>query len=251
MDDRDLTINNQSALKELSTSVAKMISKKVDRSDVSRLIHEYANGIVMDKSSTRETPGNRRSSKSPTFSDRHSSPSPTSIFQGHHTTSSTRSGGNSLKLKTPYRGNEQQEEYDSLEEEIVEQKSGKTKNLHQKQNKLLQSYTALQKDYQVLLEKVELCQQDINQFKEGMSQELSIMKRRYMENSANTSGSRSSRGDPAIIPPSSSMYTDWRIALGELSLNLRREMSEKCGREEMRSALGIELNLIEKKLHVR
>ena len=28
-------------------------------------------------------------------------------------------------------------------------------------------------------------------------------------------------------------------------------MSEKCGREEMRSAIGIEMNLLEKKLHVR
>ena len=45
-------------------------------------------------------------------------------------------------------------------------------------------------------------------------------------------------------------YTDWKIALGELSLNLRREMSDKAGREEMISVIAAELEPLGHKLQV-
>ena len=43
-------------------------------------------------------------------------------------------------------------------------------------------------------------------------------------------------------------YTDWKIALGELGLNLRREMSDKPGREEMINMIAAELEPIDHKL---
>jgi hypothetical protein len=115
----------------------------------------------------------------------------------------------------------------------------------------------LQKEYSSLSEKVERATQDLRRFKEEVTQEIVLLKRRpaeppLMTASAPSVGGASHGGSGhGYISPSSSMYTDWRMALGELSLNLRREMSEKCGREEMRSAIGIELNLVDKKLSVR
>ena len=46
-------------------------------------------------------------------------------------------------------------------------------------------------------------------------------------------------------------FTEWRMALGDLSLNLRRELTEKCDREEMHAALGAEVGSLEKRLTVR
>jgi hypothetical protein len=43
-------------------------------------------------------------------------------------------------------------------------------------------------------------------------------------------------------------YTDWKIALGELGLNLRRELSDKPGREEMINTIAAELEPIDRKL---
>jgi hypothetical protein len=43
-------------------------------------------------------------------------------------------------------------------------------------------------------------------------------------------------------------YTDWKIALGELGLNLRRELSDKPGREEMINMIAAELEPIDRKL---
>ncbi len=52
------------------------------------------------------------------------------------------------------------------------------------------------------------------------------------------------------IANSSLQSNDLRVAMGDLSLNLRREMSEKCGREELQSILSTELNLIQKRITV-
>ena len=46
------------------------------------------------------------------------------------------------------------------------------------------------------------------------------------------------------------LSADWRLALGELSMNLRRELSDKTGREEMYSTLRDETDTIDKKLNV-
>lgn len=43
---------------------------------------------------------------------------------------------------------------------------------------------------------------------------------------------------------------DWRLALGELSMNLRRELADKVGREEMFSTIRMEMDTTEKRLHV-
>ena len=43
-------------------------------------------------------------------------------------------------------------------------------------------------------------------------------------------------------------YTDWKIALGELSLNLRRELSDKPDREEMINMIAAELEPVGQKL---
>jgi hypothetical protein len=47
-----------------------------------------------------------------------------------------------------------------------------------------------------------------------------------------------------------SISADWRLALGELSLNLRRELSDKTGREEMYSLVRTEAEQLDKKVLV-
>ena len=46
------------------------------------------------------------------------------------------------------------------------------------------------------------------------------------------------------------IMNDWRIALGECSMNLRRELSDKMGREEVVAYVRDELSLLDKKLVV-
>jgi hypothetical protein len=235
-----------------------MISKKVDRVDLTRLLQEHSQGIVMDNpapSSTRtQSPSQTRRSRSPvttTSRARHSSPSTSSIFQSHSSNqrkSTKGSSSSNLTLKSTYRREEEREEEDSLEEggdREGDGEGGRRRN-QTTQTKILNHCKSLQKEYQLLSDKVEQSQQEMKRFKEEISQEIIYLKKRPLElTTVPTSG-----GGHGHISPSSSMYTDWRIALGELSLNLRREMSEKCGREEMRSAIGIELNLVEKKINV-
>lgn len=43
---------------------------------------------------------------------------------------------------------------------------------------------------------------------------------------------------------------DWRLALGETSINLRREISDKMGREEITKYVRTEIDMLEKKLYV-
>ena len=43
---------------------------------------------------------------------------------------------------------------------------------------------------------------------------------------------------------------DWRLALGEVSMNLRREVSDKASREELYSAVRTEIGTLEERLSV-
>jgi hypothetical protein len=272
---KDMALHNQSHLKDLTTSVAKMISKKVDRADISRLLQEYSNGIIMDPASTSSSSSSssRHPSKGSQGSrpHRHTSPSSSSIFQGHgqgtsrSNSSSPRrrtDGKRNLTLKSNYRRNRpgsrrDPDDLDQEDEEEGDYEVEEEENAKRHLTKVLNHFKTFQKEHQVLLEKVEGSQEEIKHLREEILQEVALLKKRGSANldeqsSLSRRGTSGRGGDQGsrVISPSSSMYTDWRIALGELSLNLRREMSEKCGREEMRSAIGIELNLLEKKMNV-
>ena len=43
---------------------------------------------------------------------------------------------------------------------------------------------------------------------------------------------------------------DWRLAIGEVSMNLRREVADKASREEMYSAIRTELGILEQQVAV-
>ena len=43
---------------------------------------------------------------------------------------------------------------------------------------------------------------------------------------------------------------DWRLALGEVSMNLRREVADKASREELYSAVRTEMSTLEQQLAV-
>lgn len=45
--------------------------------------------------------------------------------------------------------------------------------------------------------------------------------------------------------------TDWKMALGELSMNLRREITDKIGREELYSTVRGEVEILDKRVLVR
>ena len=43
---------------------------------------------------------------------------------------------------------------------------------------------------------------------------------------------------------------DWRLAIGEVSMNLRREVADKASREEMYSAIRTEMESLDQRLSV-
>lgn len=43
---------------------------------------------------------------------------------------------------------------------------------------------------------------------------------------------------------------DWRLAIGEVSMNLRREVADKASREEMYSAIRTEMEGLDQRLSV-
>lgn len=45
--------------------------------------------------------------------------------------------------------------------------------------------------------------------------------------------------------------TDWRLAMGDISMNLRREISDKASREEMFGTIRRECDILERRLEVR
>jgi hypothetical protein len=275
---KEKTLQNQSQIKELTTNVAKMISKKIDRADLVRFMEEYTNGIIMDPSAatSRSPQQQQQQQQQRNLSSRHSkgsNSSSSSIFQSSpaavkNSINSKRrmngggggSGGmRNLTLKSNYRGNRPRVVDDGEEDEGEGEEEEEENEDREHLRKVLNHFKIFQRDHQDLKERVAGCQQEVEHFREEIRQEVAVLKKRSLEQSPRGAvgwgggggGSVAAAGGGSrVISPSSAMYTDWRIALGELSLNLRREMSEKCGREEMRSAIGIELNLVEKKINV-
>lgn len=55
---------------------------------------------------------------------------------------------------------------------------------------------------------------------------------------------------PAAANKNSLKAAEWRLAVSELAINLRREIADKAGREEMQGTLRAELDLLEGRMLV-
>jgi hypothetical protein len=252
---KDISLQNQNGLKDLAGNVAKAVSKKVDRGDIPRIIHEYAEGIhpisphSHPRNSLRERErekpnGNsrdRRRESSPSLSPSGSS----SIFR--------KKNSHDLTLKSSYRPHHSEDDSESENEEQKKHSQQKNKKSAKSQNPNIpiETLQSLQKETNELRQLLDRYHQEMNMFKEEYNNSEKVKEEWGKNKGKDRERDRERERDGTYIANSSSMYTDWRRAMGELSLNLRREMSDKCGREEMRSAIGIEMNLLEKKLHVR
>ncbi len=103
---------------------------------------------------------------------------------------------------------------------------------------VLQSMEAMQRDFKALKSK---CEFDVSNIRDSIADKVSSNELKTV-----TSALKSSMAPSATtILDRGIDSTEWKVALGELSINLRRELGDKCGREEMLSAVHNETAILE------
>jgi ElaB/YqjD/DUF883 family membrane-anchored ribosome-binding protein len=237
---RDSTLRTKNGLKELASNVAKALAKKADRSDLRKLSTGISSGVGQPAGREETFSGSVYNSQSQQGYGVDSAL--TAMLQSHgHGAGAGGSGG---------------QQGGSAAHQVL------ASDL-QSIRKELSSVVSSHQDSRVELTQLrrELTD-EIEALRERLSQQQQQSKKRGGNTSSPTTptsstGNGTSRRSSGAVSSSNlvgggvgSNFTEWRMALGDLSLNVRREMSEKCSREEMHAAIGAELGTLEKRLMV-
>lgn len=212
---RNAGVAAKEGLKDLSSNVTKSLAKKADRSDLKRLQKEMVEKEQKDRAKD-----------------------PSASFAG--------SQGDSLlsNMFAPSRSMHNISMTDAMDPENSNMVTAKRLRV------VSSDVDVLKKDVQRLSSMHSENCRDIADLKHDLENEVKHLREKCLADkkaalessiSDHERGQKSSHGGVS--------YTDWRIALGELSLNLRREMSDKPGREEMINVIASELEPIDKRLN--
>lgn len=104
-----------------------------------------------------------------------------------------------------------------------------------------QSYQSLQNEFQTALNGFDSIQREFRQLQQLVQ---------TLQDNRGTHGVRGLSAvhhQPLTAMDKSIENTDWRLAMGELSINLRRELGDKCGREELHCSIRQEAAILEAK----
>jgi len=205
----------RSAVKDLAANVAKAVAKKADRSDFQKLLKE---------SRTQRDAPTRGRSRSPL----------NGLSRGASRAKGNRDTYDDMFASQNHSQYEYPMEYTSEQEKRADHVSGSTVRV------LTEELTALKRDLDKVSSafvdnrsEVAKLRQDMLSYIEGLRDKITATKAQNATDNGTSYGSS---------------FADWRMALGDLSLNIRREMSDKCGREEMHSAIGSELGVLDQRI---
>ena len=210
------------AIKELSSNVAKSLSKKMDSKEFSRAFwREYEEGA------------GKRASKSKSKSEKDEGSGSNEFDQLI----------SSLKSQAHHETEEDEEEKGQFyPEEEQKERSGGTKKRSQSvprsrtvaTGRTSPAVTTTASSI-ALQQQVLMLQNDVNQVKTLLQQ---IQKEVQQASQRATGGvSTSNQSFKETLQHNDLERFDWRIALGEMAMNIRSELVEKCTREEMYSAM--------------
>lgn len=245
----DKHVKTRQALKELSTNVTRALGKKVDLHDFKRFVRRMEATASQTSEDFPGSSAHRSHFRTSTTSlSRHGSPSRGNIVHQDPNEEfdvlieSIRAGSSSSSSNdddlhhhsrntSPARLNQQQRSttHSRSPTRSTTPSALHNTNRNNKNNRSLLSVTRTSSDQQQFDEAL-----DHDHQLQHLRQELEQLRRQLSKVSMTTSHSAQQEVD----------RLDWRIALGEVSMNLRRELAEKVSREELLSTVREESDLV-------